>query len=267
MKAGGTHMDNMECQLAKTSIWLTKAVTVLFHMIAGKISTSLCSYWPPSDFDRLKHTFPRFPNQRMSVAARCLLHLKDQSTYSVVNNPVCKVPIVPFTAGNISKITILTTSITTSKLWYPRLAPKARTKICEDQRLPSSTVYYPLGRRSPPAFDFSWRGNPRSSKMDGYNLQGLYGTASSCQIPSHHVTSAFFFPMVETIEDCHLMKTDLPGFWDQRTNRPRLKAKAFEAHPVEQSKACKSAWRSSLGTDEQQKKWMNSPKDKHHTIT
>ena len=107
MKAGGTHMDNMECQLAKTSIWLTKAVTVLFHMIAGKISTSLCSYWPPSDFDRLKHTFPRFPNQRMSVAARCLLHLKDQSTYSVVNNPVCKVPIVPFTAGNISKITIL----------------------------------------------------------------------------------------------------------------------------------------------------------------
>jgi hypothetical protein len=46
-----------------------------------------------------------------------------------------------------------------------------------------------------------------------------------------------------------------------------LKAKAFEAHPVEQSKACKSAWRSSLGTDEQQKKWMNSPKDKHHTIT
>jgi hypothetical protein len=32
-----------------------------------------------------------------------------------------------------------------------------------------------------------------------------------------------------------------------------LKAKAFEAHPVEQSKACKSAWRSSLGTDEQQK--------------
>ena len=215
-------MDNMECQLAKTSIWLTKAVTVLFHMIAGKISTSLCSYWPPSDFDRLKHTFPRFANQRMSVAARCLLHLKDQSTYSVVNNPVCKVPksVVPFTAG----LQHIENHHTYYQYYHFKIVvPKVGTKS-QDQNLwgPGPAQFHrilPPWEEIPTCFRLLLRKRyPKVFQNGWLQSAGPVWYASSCQIPSHHVTSVFFFPMVETIEDCHLMKTDLPVFWDQPTN-------------------------------------------------